>query len=144
MTEEEFANLPDDLKRSLSVSGVYRRAIDEAKSSLKADMDFITSASRSLLVAHGAGLITAVQLIASDHVERLGRVSLFGALFSLGFLLAAAASFFSYYAQGATDLRHAEKNGNSFTFYLISNGNPARRLVYCTIFIDRPSGASVV
>lgn len=124
MTEEEFASLPDEVRRSLNVRSVYRGAIDEMKSSINEAMDFITGAARSLLVAHGAGLITSVQLLVSDHPEKLGKVPMFGAAFALGFLLAAAASFFLYYARIELTPTYPERESNSFRVYLALTAAP--------------------
>ncbi|MER9473547.1 hypothetical protein [Mesorhizobium sp. M0520] len=124
MTEDEFAELPEEVRRSIGVSEAYRVAIETMLSELHGTLDFLSSSARSLLVAHGAGLLTTVQLIVSDHAEKLGKVPLFGAVFSLGFLLAVSASFFSYYARDAASLNQKDRSGPRFVVYLYLTAIP--------------------
>ncbi|MER9405931.1 O-antigen ligase family protein [Mesorhizobium caraganae] len=128
MSDEEqvpFNEFPEEAKRILTSTENFRLIVNEIQTRTKEKTEYLVSGSRALLVAHGAGLVTGVQILSQNSNDNITGIGKICAIFCVGFLCAMTANFFAFYALEEASARYWEKEeNNSFRTYLWCAGLP--------------------
>lgn len=117
--------MDDEIKKILLRPESFKAAYEEIASKTRGSIERLASASRALLIAHGAAVVASLQIISQNQNTKLTSVNVFCAVFCYGFILSMFSNFFAYYALEEVNTRHWEnKKGDAFRTYLWLTAGP--------------------
>ncbi|AZO54847.1 MULTISPECIES: hypothetical protein [unclassified Mesorhizobium] len=128
MSEDDtvpIEEMDDEIKKILLRPEAFKVAYEEIASKTRGSIERLASASRALLIAHGAAVVASLQIISQNQNAKLANANVFCAVFCYGFILSMFSNFFSYYALEEVNTRHWEKKTEgAFRTYLWLTAGP--------------------